>query len=264
MPEGSFTPHCETKIRRPAITRPVVRQVSLSLIRAELDRHLREGRLSKGAALAARDPSHNTSSIEALSIDEDGLGFDSLSRIDLVTATSTFFGLAESGVDDYLMIRRTVGEWVDLVEEHIRRTDPSVRLTFSTSGSTGRPKRVSHRLDSLKEEMRAQCEVVEDRTGHGLPERVTCLVPQHHIFGFLFGALLPDLQGIASIDLEGRSTTAILNRVRPGDLIVATPFLLERLAEAGDGLPRGVSVVMSAGPSTRRPGTRSSTLHLNE
>ena len=271
MADASVTADRQSTTGRPALGRPVIRQVCLSLIRAELDRLVREKRLPSDVIGRTRDPALTGEDLEALGIDEEGLGFDSLSRIDLVSSVSWFFGLSETGIDDYLMVRRTIGDWIDLVAEHLRRTGPVALLTFSTSGSTGPPKRVTHRMETLVCEVQAQlaqlpirksnCSATSNpirdseevntgisREGNGV--RFLCLVPQHHMFGFLFGALAPNVAGLGSLDLEGRSTLSVANSVRSGDIVVATPFHWERLAAAGVSIPPGVCGLMSAGPST--------------
>jgi 4-coumarate--CoA ligase len=71
------------------------------------------------------------------------------------------------------------------------------------------------------------------------------LVPCHHIFGFLFGALVPARAGWPVIDLAGRAPGTLARTARPGDLIVATPYLLSLALQAGEPIPAGCSAVVS-------------------
>jgi 4-coumarate--CoA ligase (photoactive yellow protein activation family) len=176
----------------------------------------------------------------ATTIDEDGVGADSLARLELVARVNQFFHLHEVGTEDYLVVRRTVGDWAEIVRETLRLRAES--LTFLTSGSTGEPRRVTHRWADLS----AECE------GHAalLPEarRVLALTPPHHIYGFLFTALGPAMRGLPVRDMRAAAPGRAGALAEAGDVIVATPFLWALALRAGARFAPGVTGVTSGAP----------------
>ncbi len=178
-------------------------------------------------------------------LDEDGAGLDSLARLELATRLEQAFELRRTGVEDYLLVRRSFGDWAEILAEGLRRLPaaPPLSLGFRSSGSTGEPKPCRHPLPALAEEAELQAAFLPRH------DRVAALVPVHHIYGFLFGVLGPRLRGIEAVDLRGLSPGEAASRLRPGDLAVATPFLWGLFAEAGARLPDGVAGVTSTAPA---------------
>ena len=177
-------------------------------------------------------------------IDEEGLGFDSLARIDLVTAMNQRFSLYRSGVEDYLLIRLTLGDWGELLAEHFRRAPLDLPIAFRSSGSTGAPKEVQHSLGDL-------CEEVDAHVAAALPfrpHRILSLVPPHHIYGFLFTVLLPARLGCGVEDLAGRGPGALGRVIGGGDLAIGTPHLLSRALPFCGG-PRQAAAITSTAPA---------------
>lgn len=216
-----------------------------SIIGAQIDRNVRLGQTSDSARakfMMARAEKRQTND---LSIDEKSLGFDSLTRLELISEVSTFFGLHETGIDDFLLIQRSVDEWLTLIRQHLRLKARDHVLTFSTSGSTSTPKRCAHLLTDLEIEVRGFC--VDVLGQH--PQRVVPLVPTHRIYGFLFGLLLPDLLSIPSIEGSTKSFAGIIASANTGDVVVATPFQWNKLAATGLRFPRGVMGLVSGAPS---------------
>lgn len=166
----------------------------------------------------------------SLRIDEEGLGVDSLDRLSLVGRVNAFFHLHEVGGEDYLVVRRTLGEWVEVVCASLALS--GARLTFRTSGSTGAPKEVTHSAADLRAEVEALGALL------GRTQRVLALAPPHHIYGFLFTVALPGLYGLPVLDLRLGSPSRARALAEAGDLVVATPFLWEQMLRLG-GPPRG-------------------------
>ncbi|MFW6229200.1 MAG: hypothetical protein ACOC2V_07045, partial [Alkalispirochaeta sp.] len=85
---------------------------------------------------------------------------------------------------------------------------------------------------------------------------VIVTVPVHHIYGFLFGVLLPATLGVPAVDAQGTLLTGDA-RPRDGDLVISVPFLWERLLT---GISRwgedvvGVSSTAPLPPATARAG----------
>ena len=113
---------------------------------------------------------------DATRIDQD-LGADSLELMNLATSLSTAIHLHESGIEDYLLARRSFGQWVDVAAAGLERFCGA--LTFSTSGSTGTAKPCTHALDSLQQEVAVLAGLFAGR------RRIVVAVPAHHIYGFV-------------------------------------------------------------------------------
>lgn len=168
------------------------------------------------------------------------MGIDSLDLLTLARAVSRFFDLYESGSEEFLLQRRTIGGWVRTVLDATSDVPP--HLTFRTSGSTGEPVDCRHALASLAAEIEIFAGLLEGRT------RVVGIVPRHHIYGFLFTVLLPARLGVTSLDLRGASVAEIVRSLRPGDLLVGFPLRWDEIAEARLPLIADVVGVTSTGP----------------
>lgn len=169
-----------------------------------------------------------------------GLGTDSIELMRLASAVDEFFHLHDSGVEDYLLARRTLDQWVQIVLAS--RQECGTHLTFRTSGSTGEPRRCTHRIDLLAEEMHEMAGVVGPRG------RVLLCAPSHHIYGFLFGVILPQVLGAETLDARHWSPGRLRRELRSGDLLVSFPTHWAALARSGVRLPGGVLGTTSTAP----------------
>jgi 4-coumarate--CoA ligase (photoactive yellow protein activation family) len=177
---------------------------------------------------------------DATSIDEDGVGVDSLMRLDCALRLNEYFHLHEVGSEDYLLVRRTVGAWVNVVEETLKMRFAAI--TFRTSGSTGVPSKCTQTMADLDTEIAAFAAIVGPR------RRVAALVPPHHIYGFLHTIRLPLHLGIETVDLRGSGPGSWAGLIAPGDIVIATPHIWSLVAEAGRRLPDDVVGVTSTAP----------------
>lgn len=208
----------------------VLRRFTFDLLADEMERGRRGGKLRRETW---RDD---------LRLDAD-LGVDSLELLALATALAEALHLGESGIEDYLLARRTLGEWVEIAALGLERY--SACLTFRTSGSTGRPKPCVHGLAALAQEARHLATLFPAR------RRVLSAVPAHHIYGFLFSVLLPQELGLCAEDvLDLRvSTPAWLARgAQPGDLVIGHPEFWGAVARTVPRLPADVVGVTSTAP----------------
>jgi len=224
-----------------------IRRLCVSLILTEQADLLAKGFLSRDAMAPLQDPHLSRSQRDVLRIDEDGLGFDSLARLNLVFRFNRFFHLSETGIEDYLLIHRSLGEWVGLVDQHLRLMADNARFTFDTSGSAGPVKHITHRAADLFAEMQSQCLRPLAHVPQGM--RIISLVPPHHIYGFLFSCILPAVLRCDVLDLHMAGPTAVFRLAQPADLIIGTPLNWRMLHGSYRILPPGVFGVTSAGPS---------------
>ncbi|MEM9726411.1 MAG: 4-coumarate--CoA ligase [Pseudomonadota bacterium] len=181
---------------------------------------------------------------EATAMGEDGgetgdcLNADSLAMLDLVERVNEFYNLHTIGSEDYLVVAPTLGGWLDVIEETLRRGVENV--TFRTSGSGGAPKT----FDVPWAEMTQELDALDPMLGP--LERVMAWTPPHHLYGFLFSALTPARRDIAIRDARALAPSA-LGRAKLGDLVVATPFIWRRLLNAS-APPAGVLGLSSGAP----------------
>jgi long-chain acyl-CoA synthetase len=170
----------------------------------------------------------------------DSLGLDSLGRIDVAARLNQFFHLHEVGIEDYLLIEKTIGRWNFIVGEAFKHKFDSV--TFQTSGSTGMPKAARHEIANLLTEARELVGILQR------PRRIISMVPPHHIYGFIFTVLLPALLQIEVVDARPLSPGKLKTLLVDGDMIVATPHLWRYLATSLTSFPDGVTGTSSTAP----------------
>ena len=171
------------------------------------------------------------------------LGLDSLDRVALASALTEAIHLHEAGIEDRLLIRHTMGEWIVVAREGLEAWHDT--LTFRTSGSAGDPKRCEHALSHLWQEVDTLAPLFVGR------RRVLSTVRSHHIYGFLFTVLLPRrlaLPGSELVDLRQRAPTSIVAELRAGDLVVGYPDFWRAVARVGRSLPSGIVGITSTAP----------------
>lgn len=171
---------------------------------------------------------------------DGGLGADSLDRLTLAGALNEALHLHRSGIEDYLLVRRRFGEWLEVAAAALARFDG--QLTFRTSGSTGSAKSCTHPLSALEEEADALAAIFAGR------RRVVALVPAHHIYGFLFTVLVPARLAAPVTDGRDRSPAGVAAGLRHGDLVVAHPDWWGALLRSGAALPEDVVGSSSTAP----------------
>ena len=217
----------ETQWWRP---RSVLRRFVLDLLAAELSR------LRPGAATVPH------AWHELLALDED-LGVDSLERMTLASALAEALHLHESGIEDYLLAKRTLGDWIDIADAGLLRF--SRELTFRTSGSTGSPKPCVHPLALLMQETAHLSTLLPGA------QRIMTAVPSHHVYGFLFTVLLPRALGLQAgdvVDLRASTPAWLTRGAKPGDVVIGHPEFWQAVARSAPRLSPGVVGVTSTAP----------------
>ncbi|OYT98731.1 MAG: 4-coumarate--CoA ligase [Burkholderiales bacterium PBB1] len=176
-----------------------------------------------------------------LELDEQGLGLDSLERLSVAAALNEALHLHESGVEDLLLARTRFGEWLEVAADGLSAFDAS--LTFRTSGSSGVAKACPHALTNLWQEVEHLASLVPST------RRLLAAVPAHHLYGFLFTALLPQRLGCSEvIDIRRMTPQAVAAMMRPGDLVISHPAHWALLARHAGRLASGVQGVTSTAP----------------
>ena len=171
------------------------------------------------------------------------LGADSLELMALASALAEAVHMHESGIEDYLLARQTISDWVGITQTALSRF--SARMTFRTSGSTGMPKSCVHPLEFLRQEIGELMPLIPR------PERIFSAVPSHHIYGFLFTILLPHMCGLgpeALIGLRTSSTARLAQELRDGDLVIGHPEFWRAAARTVPAFAPGVTGVTSTAP----------------
>jgi 4-coumarate--CoA ligase len=163
--------------------------------------------------------------------------WDSLDLLEAAGRTADRFSLRPTGDEDRLLMERTPRAWARVVERAWGQQDDP-ELSFSSTGTTGEPQVSRHRFSSLREEVGFFASVLPR------PARIWTHVPAHHIYGFLFTAVLPDLWALPVAPTRGWS------RMAPGDLVVTFPWAVAQGRAEGASVPPGVTVVSSAGALT--------------
>lgn len=224
-----------------------LRRLVIALIsQAQADKQ-RQGLIREDQTLAPLCFGRSDADIDAIAIDEATLGFDSLSRLELINAINQFFQLSQTGAEDYLLLTPSIGRWIEVITHHMQLVGEDLRLGFSTSGSVGPVCVHVHPLSQLRAEITALCE--GPLIALSVSSRVIALVPPHHIYGFLFTCLLPATLNVEVLDLHQKAPSALAREAQSGDLVIGTPFTWKMVAAAGLPLPTGLQGITSAAPS---------------
>ncbi len=224
------------------------RRLCIDLIAAEQDRLGREGRLRPEHHIHAVAADEGSEAVDDIRIDEETLGFDSLMLLDLTMEITRFFDLSTTGVEDYLLVQKSIGEWARLIGIHFDRIGNSARIGFATSGSTGSPKHIGHSREVLDSEVDGILSgILPDWSRAG---RVLSGISPRHVYGFLWSVLLPYRGERDCLDVCQAGLPRAIREARPGDLVLATPFLWERLVRLGRRFQDGVTGVSSGGPTS--------------
>ncbi|EJF07068.1 acyl-CoA synthetase (AMP-forming)/AMP-acid ligase II [Thiovulum sp. ES] len=165
------------------------------------------------------------------------LRLDSLELVTVATRTNLFFELHKTGgIEELLLSERKIGDWIQIIQKANQEN-----LSFFSSGTTGNPEGTSHKLEKLEKEAKFWVEKIQ-------PKRVISLVPQHHIYGFIFAILVPKVAGVSREFKDPIPTPRLKFALEEGDLIVMTPYLIELFADFNFKFPFGVSAVCSTAP----------------
>lgn len=176
----------------------------------------------------------------ALSLEADSFEF-----VSLAFAVTRFFQLQDSGLEDYLLRYRKLNEWCQVITE--ARTQGAENIGFTSSGTTGPAKTCVHSWSDLIKEVAFFSGLFKAQPGFEL-KRIITLAPAHHIYGFLFGLLLPEYQQLPVYSGLKAIGMAQARRLEPGDLLVGFPFIWGELSRQGASFPPGIVGLTSTAP----------------
>lgn len=180
----------------------------------------------------------------------DDLGADSLELMSLSAALAETLDLRRADEIEALQQAATWRHWTAVARQRLARDDAVVR--FATSGTTGAARRCAHDRRLLEQELQAWLMVLE--AGGPLPRRLLLTVRSHHIYGFLYGALLPAVMaerlGSAPpvIDLVGCPPALALARAQDGDLVIGYPDWWAAAVRGTGHWPEGVIGMTATAP----------------
>ena len=169
-----------------------------------------------------------------------GLALDSLACMQLATAAAVWCNAYDAGFEDQFLAKRNAPGWAQAM--HRARNAGASGITFSTSGSTGKRQHIRHADDSLVDEAQTWAQFF--RASAFPVSRVVTLVPCHHIFGFIWGVLLPKALGVPVLDASHEALPELL----AGDLLVGVPDQWQWLAGSVRSEPAWVQGVSSTAP----------------
>ncbi len=173
---------------------------------------LRARKPTKFAEVSALD-------VKASSNWRDDFALDSLDRMAVSAAAAEFFNVYDSGREDTLLGVANCERWTEVVL--LSQAEATRNITFRSSGSTAAAKHFRHPHAWLEQEASHWADALREsgRT------RIVTHVPLHHIYGYLWVAMLSVVSGLPWTRQATQSlrTPSFDN----GDVLITTPHLLE-------------------------------------
>lgn len=160
---------------------------------------------------------------------------DSFEFLYLASYAANYFGLYENALEERLLRYKSIRSWAALIKEA-----PLKNIYFQTSGSTGKPKTITHSLQDLKLEAAYLASIFKNK------KRVVSMAYSHHIYGFIFTALLPRYLDAETLSLSMLPTRRLEKLITKDDLVISTPYIYSNIC--GYDFEKGVSFVSSTSP----------------
>ncbi|PAU81118.1 4-coumarate--CoA ligase [Halovibrio salipaludis] len=172
------------------------------------------------------------------SLRDGPLAVDSIEQLALARVVNEFFDLEASGLDEWLLRKDTIEDWVALIREGL--ADGARHIGFRSGGTTGDPKLNRIPLPQLEAEVALIAGAFADR------RRIIGVAPPHHIYGFLWGPLLADALDVPYCHGDMAHRYAL--DPAPGDLVVAFPEWWRYRSARDTGFSAGIAGVTSTAP----------------
>jgi long-chain acyl-CoA synthetase len=163
---------------------------------------------------------------------------DSIELVDLASSLYLYLDAEANGILTRLKVGRTFGDWLAFSRS---AAAISPNLAFFSSGSNGVRKLSTHPYQALLDEVHA----LIDRFQLQRATRIVCAVPTHHIYGFLFGTLLPAVLGVPAARLSMPSAAGARASLENNQntVLVATPKLVAALIRDDVGIKHQTTVL---------------------
>lgn len=146
---------------------------------------------------------------------------DSLSLVALATEIGTFFGVHHSGLEDNFIRYTDIQSWNDIVLDSLKHSNQTI--TFFTSGTSGKPKQIEHPLQNIIKEALFLSTLFSKQTS------IDSFVRPHHIYGFIYTIVLPQILGVP-VTYHEPLPSRVFFKTAPNTLLVSTPTLYKELA----------------------------------
>lgn len=211
----------------------------IAALRRDDEQYWQQYRWQYDTVLATQKSSHHSES--------DQIVVDSLEWMSVAARVAQFFQLDKAGVDDYLLRKKRLGDWAEVV---VASRELGYRdITFLTSGSTGSPEAHSHQWHSLVAE--AQEHALRLKQQSRPVERLVSVVPPHHIYGFIFSVLLVNQLNCSLLSGFTAFRAAHTRQLKSGDLLIGFPGWYQQLCQQQQSFPGNVNAISSAGSLQR-------------
>jgi 4-coumarate--CoA ligase (photoactive yellow protein activation family) len=201
----------------------------LPVVKAKINSEIK--RLGKKPGNLLDDPS--------LRWDDLRLSIDSLQMMQLAGAINDYFCLFEVGIEDFLLAKTTLGEWVELIAKAYELGCAHIRL--QSSGTSGQQKIIQHAIVDLEQESAHWAQSFNQA------QRLLCFTPIHHIYGLLFGAMLSHKLG-CPLYTEQKAFAMLHQGLSEGDILVGFPDFWHYFLQSGIRVPKGIRAVTSTAP----------------
>lgn len=164
-------------------------------------------------------------------------GFSAQDMQQLASRFANGLGLDRTGLSTLLLTRQSAQGWCDIARRSRQIYDQQIGLY--PLGATDQPKPRQHELNKL----RTEAEFFARQLPHF--KRIICTVPSHHLYGFVWGQLLPLESKVPclfinighSLNPDQTTSTDWTQQLQEHDLIVASAATWQRLAEMNTRLP---------------------------
>ncbi|MGL6260205.1 AMP-binding protein [Vibrio sp. WXL210] len=168
------------------------------------------------------------------------LGIDSLELTAIVVRITTALQLTQFTRIPNLSGRMSLNQWAQAIVE-VTNGD-FTQFGFYSSGTTGRKKLIVHQASKLILELE---EIV--RQVQGL-QRIVSLVPNCHLYGFMFSLLLPERVGASLVEAQHLPVNYLTRCLQAGDGLISFPDKLEAWLPHLDCPLEPITIVSSTAP----------------
>ena len=163
---------------------------------------------------------------------------DSLATYQALSYICEFFNINDETKINAVLSRPNLKACINLCIDALNC--PDAAITFCTSGSESKPKKITHSLKSLQQEVESWVQIIP------LVTHIYCTVPLKHIYGFIWGVLLPKMLNLPSCRLE--SALVHKTRIENASLVIGVPALLPLLERLPSESRKNSHLILSTAP----------------